>query len=904
MKPSTRSVLECFTVLCTLWIAACGGGGGNGTTTTPAVSVSVTPLSSTVQAGTTTTLTATVSHDSSGQGVTWTVSCATPPCGSVSPTTTASGAPTTYTAPPSPPASDLNVQIVASAIAAASATGSATVTIPGALLVAVAISAAPATVPAGTTASLTATVTGDTANLGVTWSILCSSTPCGTVSPIATASGVAATYTAPVNIPVGDLGVGVIATSVANSAASAAVNFVVPGTQVSIDSQSTSDVQAGGTANIVASVANDPANKGVAWTVSCDTPPCGTISPTATASGASTTYTAPATPPPADLPVTISATSVFNSGASNFAVVTVHAVSTSVSPVSLLLPKGQTQDFIATVADDPANKGVAWTVTQDNAVCLSGCGSVSPSSTASGATAIYTAPPTVPANPVISLTATSVEDTTKSASASITLTVGQVKLVPNTLSFLSRVGATSSAKHVILTNTGTSMLNISSITSSAVFPQTNDCGTSIGAGMSCTLNITFQPSRAGTVAGNVTIADDSADSQQVVNLTGNGFQLCRVQIKETLSRPATRSALASFGSATAPRPSGPSSVGTRVMRLQDSMRDDPILENGTKRELMVRFWYPAALGQAPCKLAEYTPSAVWNYFSSLMQLPLPTVTTNSCLNAPVADGAHPVVVFTHGYTGTFTDYTYIFEDLASRGYIVASVDHTYEATAVAFPDGRFVHSGFGSHLGNSLLEDDQALALALTVRLEDLRFVAGELERLNADRGPFTGKLDTRKIAIAGHSMGGLAASLGVERDRRFKVGIILDVHDGEVPDGVVKTIATPVMILASGRKQWTENECSLWSHLAGPRFAVNLEGAEHLTTSDAVWLARGAIKTGTMGPDKAVAAVRDYIAAFLDANLRGSEPGTLLSGPSLDYPDAAVTTQIQSLCNKSAKEQ
>ena len=80
-------------------------------------------------------------------------------------------------------------------------------------------------------------------------------------------------------------------------------------------------------------------------------------------------------------------------------------------------------------------------------------------------------------------------------------------------------------------------------------------------------------------------------------------------------------------------------------------------------------------------------------------------------------------------------------------------------------------------------------------------------------------------------------------------------------------------MILASGRKQWTENECSLWSHLAGPRFAVNLEGAEHLTTSDAVWLARGAIKTGTMGPDKAVAAVRDYIAAFLDANLQGSDP-------------------------------
>jgi hypothetical protein len=97
---------------------------------------------------------------------------------------------------------------------------------------------------------------------------------------------------------------------------------------------------------------------------------------------------------------------------------------------------------------------------------------------------------------VISLSATSVEDTTKSASASITLTVGQVKLVPNTLSFLSRVGATSPAKQVTISNTGASTLNISSITSSAVFPLTNDCGTSVRAGMSCTLNITFEPSAA------------------------------------------------------------------------------------------------------------------------------------------------------------------------------------------------------------------------------------------------------------------------------------------------------------------------------------------------------------------------------------------------------------------------
>jgi pimeloyl-ACP methyl ester carboxylesterase len=203
-----------------------------------------------------------------------------------------------------------------------------------------------------------------------------------------------------------------------------------------------------------------------------------------------------------------------------------------------------------------------------------------------------------------------------------------------------------------------------------------------------------------------------------------------------------------------------------------------------------------------------------------------------------------------------------------------------------------------------LLEDETALSLALTVRLADLKFVRNELERMNTTaHGPFAGKLDTTKVALAGHSMGGLAASLGVQRDRRFRAGVILDVHDGKVPDAVVRATATPVLILASGRKQWTENECKLWSSLRGSRFAVNLEGAEHLTTSDAVWLFKDAIKTGAMGPEKAVSAVRDYIAAFLDANLQGKSLQPLLAGPSSDYPDATVTTQMQSLCGEKERK-
>jgi len=120
--------------------------------------------------------------------------------------------------------------------------------------------------------------------------------------------------------------------------------------------------------------------------------------------------------------------------------------------------------------------------------------------------------------------------------------------------------------------------------------------------------------------------------------------------------------------------------------LIDAVHEDPYLANGAKRELLVRFWYPAWVNSG-CQPAPYTDPAVWSYFSELVRVALPAVHTNSCLDARILDGAYPVVVFTPGYTGTFTDYTFLFEDLASRGYVVASVDHTYEATAVAFPDG-------------------------------------------------------------------------------------------------------------------------------------------------------------------------------------------------------------------------
>jgi dienelactone hydrolase len=257
------------------------------------------------------------------------------------------------------------------------------------------------------------------------------------------------------------------------------------------------------------------------------------------------------------------------------------------------------------------------------------------------------------------------------------------------------------------------------------------------------------------------------------------------------------------------------------MNLVDSTREDPFLANGDKRELLVRFWYPTLSGH-DCQRAEYTLPPVWSYFSQLVRVPLPNDATNSCLNAPITGGTHPVIVFTPGYTSTFTDYTFLFEDLASRGYIVAAVDHTYEATAVQFPDGRVVKSILGSHLGNTWRLDNKALSFSLSVRMEDLKFVVDELERVNSELdSPFNGKLNMSRVALAGHSFGGLTTILGVEQDPRFKAGIVID---GVVSNSLaVGPTEMPVLLLAAGREQWSDVERLLWGQLQGPRLAVNL---------------------------------------------------------------------------------
>ena len=875
--------------------------------TVPTITVSVTPTSAQVVINSTAMFTPTVNNDSFGNGVTWTLTqngtACSPGCGMVSPTSTATNTATIYTAPTTLPATNLNVTLTATSITDTTKSATAAITVPS---VGVVVSPASATVPGNGTAQLTATVAGDSGNKGVGWTLTCSPSPCGGVAPTSSASGAAITYTAP-GPPSSDLAVTVTATSVANTLAAASATVTVPAITVNIQPPNPT-VEAGTTQQLTATVGNDQANKGVTWAVTCSSVSCGSVSPTSTASGAATTYTALPTPPGSDLTVTVAATSITDTTKTSIATVTVPAIKvSSLSPPSGIIPINATQSFSATVSNDPSNAGLNWTISENGTICSPACGAVNPAATASAVATTFTAPATVPPGAAVTLSAIAAADATKSSNASITLTNGTVKVIPAQLAFGCKFRSggctTVPTQAATLTNTGTQALSITAIsitptgtTPPASFSETNDCGASVAAGASCTTTVRFTPPAAASYTASLSIADNSPDSPQQVALSGNAQQL------RPAGAAAVRSDLAATTSAAVPAPTGSEIVGTRLLHLTDLTRDDPYLNNGTKRELVDRLWYPASLTpNQSCERAAYTSPTVWNYFAQLVGVrPFP-VSTNSCREVPVADGAHPVVVFSPGYTTTFTDYTFLVEDLASHGYIVASVAHTYETTAVELADGRLAKSLVGSHLGGPMLDDSKSLATAAYTRFLDLQFVVSELERSNVQTGSaLRGKLDLSRIAVAGHSLGGSTALLGIEFEPRFKAAILMD---GFVPAALPSGTTKPVLILAAGRERWEPTECRLWSTLKGPRLAVNLRGTEHVALGDWIWLARDSVQTGPMGPEKTMSAIRDYITAFLDANLgsrtlNGTEQN-LLGGRSMNYPDGAVTTEQQNLCSQ-----
>ncbi|MEV6173164.1 MFS transporter [Streptomyces sp. NPDC051954] len=142
-----------------------------------------------------------------------------------------------------------------------------------------------------------------------------------------------------------------------------------------------------------------------------------------------------------------------------------------------------------------------------------------------------------------------------------------------------------------------------------------------------------------------------------------------------------------------PEPTGKYEVGTKEIHLVDKARQDPCKPD-RKRETMINVWYPA-------KDADRFPRQPWisagaqgavEKMVGAAGVPKGSVDwagakTSGHVDAPQLDGKWPVVLYSPGLGGQRESGTVLVQDLASHGYVVVTMDHTYETT-VEFPGGR------------------------------------------------------------------------------------------------------------------------------------------------------------------------------------------------------------------------
>jgi hypothetical protein len=166
-------------------------------------------------------------------------------------------------------------------------------------------------------------------------------------------------------------------------------------------------------------------------------------------------------------------------------------------------------------------QGFAWSV--------AGTGCSGASCGAIDATGRYTAPATVPNPATVTVTASSVVDSTKSAAATVTIIPRESFSVnPTSVEFGNQmVNTTSGPRAVTVTNTGSTPQPVGGRMNGTPghwqdYASTNDCPTMLAVGASCTLNTTFTPSATGDRGGVFLVVDGNYDEEGFVNVRGTG----------------------------------------------------------------------------------------------------------------------------------------------------------------------------------------------------------------------------------------------------------------------------------------------------------------------------------------------------------------------------------------------
>jgi hypothetical protein len=374
-----------------------------------------------------------------------------------------------------------------------------------------------------------------------------------------------------------------------------------------------------------------------------------------------------------------------------------------------------------------------------------------------------------------------------------------------------------------------------------------------------------------------------------------------------------------------PSPTGRYKVGRMSIELTDQNRFEVYSteKEVKRRELVVWIWYPAA-PVSNSKRAIYLPDK-WSEADFVLGMKLGTTAfqCHSFENAAAdeSQSTYPIIIFSQAGFSVLS-YSAVLEELASHGYIVVGINHTYDAPVTVFSDGRVTPSSpqfmkeVNSQAG-SIEESFQFRAAVADYKAADIKFVVDQLEKINKGSSVLTGRLDLTALGIFGHSLGGNAALEFCRIDNRCKVAVNLD---GANWNKVGKVgLEKPAMIIAAEHPEfslpcdemvrskifpnieWCEEERLLlsqgWQIIldhATPGYGLTIIGAKHANFADIQFaeLPLGSpfqVVIGAAKPKLIWSITCDYLLAMFDTYLKCETPSPLLDGSEKPYPEVVL---------------
>ena len=326
--------------------------------------------------------------------------------------------------------------------------------------------------------------------------------------------------------------------------------------------------------------------------------------------------------------------------------------------------------------------------------------------------------------------------------------------------------------------------------------------------------------------------------------------------------------------ASLPAPNGPYAVGRTDALLVDTGREDIATAEPDRRQVPVEIWYPGVTGTG--EATGYFPGLeqvrdglrASGEVSTFELLGLPLIRSRERINAEIAGNPErfPLVVFSPGNGTNVEFYAALADELASYGYVVVGLNHPYDVAAAALADGEVAVCRPGPDT-NRL----DYVAERVAVRAEDILFVLAELEAMAAAGDPLMSRLDFNRVAVLGHSLGGIAAAQACLANERIRACGNFDGLQQGGPFAVVDLITGPdqPFLYLSKDAELPGPLTRLFEERVAPTYVVLIPEAKHDGFTDAPLLRPGLLPMAG-APDRVQALVRSATLDFLAAALEG----------------------------------